>query len=54
MVHTGSVKSEFSLDAVKVSALEIVEAVDLVCTEAIRAFLRTGGIPDDWRAIELG
>jgi hypothetical protein len=53
MVHTGQVKNEYSLDATKVSAHEIVEAVDVVCTQAIRAFLRLGGIPGDWRPTEL-
>jgi hypothetical protein len=53
MVHTGNVKNEYSLDEVKASAHDIVEAVDVICTEAIRKFLRMGGIPADWRAIEL-
>lgn len=53
VVHTGSAKNEYNVDGTKVSAHEIVEAVDIVCTEAIRAFLRLGGIPSDWRAIEL-
>lgn len=53
VVHTGSAKNEYNVDDAKVSAHEIVEAVDVVCTEAIRAFLRLGGIPSDWRAIEL-
>jgi hypothetical protein len=53
MVHTGHVKNEYSLDVTKVTAHEIVEAVDVVCTETIRAFLRLGGIPSDWRSTEL-
>ena len=53
MVHTGNVKNEYTLDDVKVSAHDIVEAVDAICTEAIRAFLALGGIPSDWRDIEL-
>lgn len=53
MVHTGHVKDEYSLDATKVSAHAIVEAVDVVCTEAIRTFLSLGGIPSDWRPTEL-
>jgi hypothetical protein len=53
MVHTGNVKNEYSMDEVKASAHDIVEAVDVICTEAIRAFLRMGGIPVDWRAVEL-
>ena len=54
MVHSGSVKNEYRIDGTSVPAHEIVEAVDVVCTEAIRAFLGTGEIPDDWRDIELG
>jgi hypothetical protein len=53
MVHTGNVKNEYGLDDVKISAHDIVEDVDVLCTEAIRAFLRLGGIPSDWRPIEL-
>jgi hypothetical protein len=53
MVHTGNVKNEYILDDAKVLAHDIVEAVDAICTEAIRAFLRLGGIPSDWRATEL-
>ena len=54
MVHSGSVKNEYRLDGVSVPAHEIVEVVDVICTEAIRAFLSMGEIPDDWRDIELG
>jgi hypothetical protein len=53
MVHSGSVKNEYLLDWARVSAHEIVEAVDVICTEAIRAFLGKREIPDDWRNIEL-
>jgi hypothetical protein len=53
MVHTGNVKNEYNLDDVKASAHDIVESVDVLCTEAIRAFIRLGGIPEDWRPIEL-
>jgi hypothetical protein len=53
MVHTGNVKNAYILDDAKVSAHDIVEAADAICTEAIRAFLRLGGIPSDWRATEL-
>jgi hypothetical protein len=49
MVHTGNVKNEYSMDEVKASAHDIVEAVDVICTEVIRAFLRMGGIPVRWR-----
>ena len=48
-----TVKNKYTLDDVKASAHNIVEAVDVICTEAIRAFLRSGGIPADCRAIEL-
>jgi hypothetical protein len=53
MVHAGHSKNEYSLDDVNVSAHELVETVDQICTEAIREFLRLGGIPKDWRPIEL-
>jgi hypothetical protein len=53
MVHTGSSKVEYSVGDTKVSSSDIVEAVDSVCTEAIRTFLRLGGIPIDWRVFEL-
>ncbi len=53
MVHTGNVKNEYGLDDVKMSAHDIVEDVDVLCTEAIRAFLQLGGIPSDWRPNEL-
>jgi hypothetical protein len=54
MVHSGSVKNEYRLDGASVPAHEIVEVVDVICTEAIRAILGMGEIPDDWRDIELG
>jgi hypothetical protein len=53
MVHTGGIKNDYPLDAERVPAHEIVEAVDEVCVEAIRAFLKAGQIPTDWRPIEL-
>lgn len=53
MVHTGGIKNVYPIDAERVPAHEIVEAVDEVCVEAIRAFLKAGQIPTDWRPIEL-
>lgn len=53
MVHTGSAKDESNVDGVKRTAHDVVEAVDVVCTEAIRRFLAMGSIPEDWRDIEL-
>jgi hypothetical protein len=53
MVHTGHVKNEYPIDDGKLAASEIVESVDQACTEAIRALLRLGHIPKDWRSIEL-
>lgn len=53
MVHTGGIKNDYPVDAERVPAHEIVEAVDAVCVEAIRAFLKLGQIPTDWRPIEL-
>lgn len=53
MVHTGSADSESNVDGVKRTAHDVVEAVDVVCTEAIRRFLAMGSIPANWRDIEL-
>ena len=54
MVHMGGASNECKVDGVKRATHDIVEAVDVVCTEAIRRFLSIGGIPEDWRDIELG
>ena len=53
MVHRGNIDNEYNLDGAKVPAHEIVEAVALICVEAIRAFLEMGAIPNDWRSIRL-
>jgi hypothetical protein len=53
MVHTGSAKNDWSVDGEQRSAYDLVEAGDVRCTEAIRGFLALGGIPPDWRDIEL-
>ena len=54
MVHTGSANNESNVDGEKRTAHDVVEAVDVVCTEAIRSFLAMGSIPEDWRDVELG
>jgi hypothetical protein len=53
MVHTGSAKNDWSVDGEQRSAYDLVEACDVRCTQAIRKFLTLGGIPPDWRGIEL-
>ncbi len=53
MVHTGNIRNEYLIDGDRVPAHEIVEAVDEVCVEAIKVFLKAGQIPADWRPIEL-
>jgi Apea-like HEPN len=53
MVHTGSADNESMVDGVKRTAHDVVEAVDVLCTEAIRKFLAMGSIPESWRDIEL-
>jgi hypothetical protein len=53
MVHTGSAENEPKVDGVKRTAYEVVETVDVLCTEAIRKFLAMGGIPEKWADIEL-
>ena len=54
MVHKGSTDNVWTLNGVKVSARDLVESVDVVCTESIRRFLLLGSIPQEWRDIELG
>ena len=53
MVHTGSADNESNVDGVKRTAHDVVEVVDVVCTDAIRKFLAMGSIPENWRDIEL-
>lgn len=53
MVHTGKAKDRWNIDEIELSAYDLVESVDLLCTEAIRKFLNQGGIPEDWRDTEL-
>ena len=53
MVHTGSADNESNVDGVKRTAHDVVEAVDVVCTEAICRFLAMGSIPENLRDIEL-
>lgn len=53
MVHTGSASNESNVAGMKRTAHDVVEAVDVVCIEAIRRFLAMGSIPNDWRDAEL-
>lgn len=53
MVHTGSAENEPKVDGVKRLAYEVVEIVDVLCTEAIRKFLAMGGVPEKWTDIDL-
>jgi hypothetical protein len=53
-VHTGTTDGEIKVAGEKRNVHELVEAVDLRCTLAVRKFLEIGKIPDDWRDIELG
>ena len=53
MVHQGSAKGEVNVNGVRRTAHDIVDAVDIVCTEAIRKMLALGAIPENWRDVEL-
>jgi hypothetical protein len=53
MVHGGSASPTQRLNGEQRSAFDLVESVDVICTESIRKFLSLGGIPKDWRDIEL-
>ncbi len=54
LVHTGSAKDDYNVVGVKRTAHDVVDAVDSHCIQAIRKFLDRGGIPDDWKDLELG
>jgi hypothetical protein len=54
MVHTGRGKDWFTVNGVRRTAHDLVEAVDVVCTQAMRQILARGAIPDDWHDVELG
>ena len=53
MVHTGEARGPWTVDGEQRSAADLVEAVDRLCTEAIRIFLTNGGITKDWKALDL-
>ncbi len=55
MVHNGSAKDSCNVNGVKVSASELVDAVDLLCVAAMRKFLEARRLRDqgDWWNIEL-
>jgi hypothetical protein len=55
LVHGGSASGSYKIDGREMHPQELVEAVDLVCVEAIRKFIEGGGIPnrDGWRDSEL-
>jgi Apea-like HEPN len=55
LVHGGSASKPYKVDGREVPPHELVEAVDVVCVEAIRKFVEGGGMPtrDGWRDSEL-
>ena len=54
MVHGGSASNTSNVNGVQTTGSDLVEFVDVICTESIRKFLSLGGIPEEWRNIELG
>lgn len=53
MVHAGRFSGEYQVNGESISAHDLIESVDRSCIEAIWTFLRAGGIPNDWKDVEL-
>ncbi|MDP9007505.1 MAG: HEPN domain-containing protein [Pseudomonadota bacterium] len=53
MVHSGIGSDTYNVNTVPRTATDLVESVDVHCTEALRKILNLGAIPEDWRDIEL-
>ena len=53
MVHAGRGSDKYNVNGIPCTAIDLVESVDVHCTDALRQILKLGTIPETWRDIEL-
>jgi hypothetical protein len=53
MVHAGRGSDKYNVNGGPRTASDLVESVDVHCTDALRQVLKRGAIPETWRDIEL-